>query len=632
MTRGKYIVIEGPAGSGKTTQISELARRLQIAGLPFKIVSEPDSRSDLTAAAIKDMADDPNYDINPKTKVLLFNAARSQSLQIIKDSLEQGITCISDRNYLTTLAVQYYGRGMVDNYQDISKIIDFAIDGIEPDLCIVLDAPADILRSRLLSEAGTEESVVQDIDYLDRVRSGYLWEAHQRQLNVIFASEMVEKVSEEVWRLVAKTLSVREKTAAFGTPPASIKQILEEKNDQIKKISSQQPSLITTQQSTDISLEFKDASSLLAIKLQSGKLAPFLTNSSANFTYNQKDKNGRYKYYTPPGLSNTLIKNYHSSMKRIYDNYSSMNSSLTNFLVNSSKAARKDAIKIKVDNTLRAVLPVANSVDLSISGPRVAIEDIINNLRSDNLEESKTASSKALKSLGETKLNLKTFSDKAPKLSIKLLDDKYSSSDNEMVSLNDYYPKNELELIPFMLYPFSSLSLSDIRSNLSKALYNDKSQLFKSYFNQNQKQLKVLEKAHYTFDVLCDFDTFSYLQDHNLTASPQWQTLTPRYGYIIPSLVEKANLIEKFEDSFAESLKLHSLLEKSAGPYHAQYATLRGHKMRWLVDLNGLELIKLIQFNTVSDSHPGYIKLASQVKAKLTEVHPLLSSLVFSTK
>src|SRR3954464_14591024 len=149
MNRGKYIVIEGAQGTGKSTQLQELARRLQAAGLPVRTLREPDSQSDLTARAIRQLTQDPRYPMNTRTEVLLYNAARSQSLQVIKNSVENGVICLVDRNYLTTLAVQYYGRGDVPDYPTINHIIDFAVGGEEPDLCVVLDAPVGTLKERL---------------------------------------------------------------------------------------------------------------------------------------------------------------------------------------------------------------------------------------------------------------------------------------------------------------------------------------------------------------------------------------------------------------------------------------------------------------------------------------------------
>src|SRR3954470_3015398 len=126
MNKGKYIVIEGAEGVGKTTQLQELARRLQAAGLPVRTLREPDSQSDLTARAVRQLTQDPRYPINTRTEVLLYNAARAQSLQIIRRSVENGVICLVDRNYLTTLAIQYYGRGDVPDYQAFNSIINFA--------------------------------------------------------------------------------------------------------------------------------------------------------------------------------------------------------------------------------------------------------------------------------------------------------------------------------------------------------------------------------------------------------------------------------------------------------------------------------------------------------------------------
>src|SRR4051812_29081549 len=199
MNKGKYIVIEGVEGVGKTTQLRELARRLQIAGLPVRTLREPDSQSDLTARAIRQLTQDPRYPMNTRTEVLLYNAARAQSLQVIKQGVENGVICLVDRNYLTTLAVQYYGRGDVPDYATINHIINFAIGGVEPDLCVVLDAPVTTLRERLSDRYHGERFDNLDDAFLERVRAGYLWEAKQRNLPVVYATESQEEVSETIW-------------------------------------------------------------------------------------------------------------------------------------------------------------------------------------------------------------------------------------------------------------------------------------------------------------------------------------------------------------------------------------------------------------------------------------------------
>ena len=189
MIRGKYIVLEGPGGTGKSAQLNELAKRFAAAKLPYRTFREPDSQSDLTARAIRQLTQDPSYPMNTRTETLLYNAARSQSLQVIKQSLNEGINCIVDRSFLTTLAIQYYGRGDIEDYSKINEIIDFAVDGVYPDLCIVFDAPANILKERLNQRDGGERFDQLDINFLEKVRTGYLWEAKQRNYPVIFATD-----------------------------------------------------------------------------------------------------------------------------------------------------------------------------------------------------------------------------------------------------------------------------------------------------------------------------------------------------------------------------------------------------------------------------------------------------------
>src|SRR5580700_2170686 len=139
MIRGKYIVIEGPPGVGKTTHVQLLAEKLKLAGLPVRVFAGRHSDSDITSKTIDNLSADPRYPMNTRTEVLLYNAIRSQSLNEIALCVENGIICLSDYNYLTDLAKHYYGLGNIPDYQTINQIINFAANGNQPDLTIVLD-------------------------------------------------------------------------------------------------------------------------------------------------------------------------------------------------------------------------------------------------------------------------------------------------------------------------------------------------------------------------------------------------------------------------------------------------------------------------------------------------------------
>ncbi len=267
MNRGRYIVIEGAEGVGKTTMVQLVAQHLQSAGLAVKIMREPDSQNDVTARAIRRLTQDPQFPMNTRTEVLLYNAARSQSLEVIRELVEQGVICLVDRSYLTTLAIQYYGRGDITDYQKINDIIDFAVGDMQPDLMLVLDAPVATLRERVRGRYQGERFDNLDEAFLERVRAGYLWEAKQRELPVIYASDDIDTVFTQVWQHVTTTLSTRGKDANPHTQ--SVAEVLAAH----PPIVTEQPKEVQPAAASDDTPDALEAPAYIIPKRLKGKLA-----------------------------------------------------------------------------------------------------------------------------------------------------------------------------------------------------------------------------------------------------------------------------------------------------------------------------------------------------------------------
>lgn len=741
MNRGKYIVIEGAEGVGKTTQLDELARRLQAAGLPVRTLREPDSQSDLTARAIRQLTQDPRYPMNTRTEVLLYNAARAQSLQIIKQSIEHGVICLVDRNYLTTLAIQYYGRGDVPDYQTINSIISFAVGGIEPDLCIVLDAPVNILRARLHKRYSGERFDSLPDAFLERVRAGYLWEANQRNLPVVFATDEPAVVSDNIWKLVSAELAIRVSSQeASVSPPASVREIIEKRKlpntsqaaelstdeafvtkskeghfqitesgraylreavtdidgdvytftDKLSPITIAAAMARLSRRSDDMRVTILDefagkvdkdaqllqrvitaygddsvqqlgglhvvvenASNLLTKKLEWGRLASYLEQSTRYIYFDQKDAKGKYRYYTPDYFKPSLKKQYEEAMDTLFDLYSVMVRRLTEYVRSASSTpeaerdiAWKGATRAQACDAIRAVLPVATKSTVGIFASGQALESLIMHLMSDELPEARVTGQRLLE---QGRKIVPMFLERADKperggamiayrantaqavkeLAKTHLPDNHATTASSAVNLVDFWPKNELLLVPDMLYEHSNLSLDQLQSNVSAWPYDQKMAVFKAYMgerlNRRHRPGRALEKAHYSWDLVCDYGIFRDLQRHRMVDDLNWQLLTPRYGYEVPKLVDEAGLVDQFETCFDISLQLYGLLQKSGYPLEAQYATLLGHKMRWKVTYNAREAFHLHELRTTPQGHPGYRKLVLQMHEKLAEVHPIIA-------
>ena len=745
MTRGKYIVLEGIQGVGKTSQLQELARRMQAAGLPIRMLREPDSQSDLTARAIRQLTQDPRYPMNTRTEVLLYNAARSQSLEVIEQSLAHGVNCLVGRNYLTTLAIQYYGRGDVPDYDAISSIIKFAVGDREPDLCIILDAPVSAVKARLNSRYQGERFDNLDEAFLERMRAGYLWEAKQRDLPVVFASEPADVVADNIWQLVTQALSVRSNQQS-NSVPTPIKEVIEQKQSvpshappvtaAVAEESIAQPLLTkdedgryaitkdgkaylsgavtsvdgdvyafsdklspvtiaaamarlsrrgddmritildefagkadkdaqllkrvitaygddSVQQLAGNHLVVENASNLLTKKLEWGRLAAYLEQSTRYIYFDQKDAAGKFKYYTPEYLPNEVKQQYTTIMDQIFDLYSKMVRHLTDYVQSNSTVpdaerdgAWKGATRAQACDAIRPVLPVATKSTVGIFASGQALESLIMHLLSDDLPEARQTGQDMLE---QGRIVAPMFLERADKperggaaiaylantrasvrdLAKEYLPDNHASASQQAVKLVDFWPKNELLLVPDMLYEHSNLSLEELQIEVNAWPYDKKTAVFKAYMgerlNRRHRPGRALEKAHYSWDLICDYGIFRDLQRHRMVDDMNWQLLTPRYGYEIPQLVEDAGLVDDFEACFDLSLKLYSLLQQHGYALEAQYATLLGHKMRWKVTYNAREAFHLHELRTSPQGHPGYRKLVQQMHETLAEVHPLLA-------
>lgn len=200
MTQGRYVVIEGNDGSGKTTQLERLRQRLLKMDLPVVTFREP--AGDAVGRAIRRLLADPQFEIDARTEVLLFNAARSGLMLKIQSTLARGIWCIADRSFLSTLAYQCYGRQDGLDISAVQKVCDFAIDACRPDQIVVLDAPAEELRKRRESLAMGDRIDQMDLSFFERVGAGYVAEAKRLDLPLINALESPEAVEAAIWEYV----------------------------------------------------------------------------------------------------------------------------------------------------------------------------------------------------------------------------------------------------------------------------------------------------------------------------------------------------------------------------------------------------------------------------------------------
>jgi dTMP kinase len=167
-----FITLEGPDGSGKSSQMTPLAEFLRQKGHDVVETREPGGTEigDQIRQVIMDLK---NKSMFPASEILLFQASRAQLVrEVIRPALEAGRIVLCDRYADSTLAYQGYGH-QTDLVQ-LRRIVEFATGDLKPDLTLYLDIDAEEgLRRR--SDGDGEWNRMDDyaVEFHERVRAGY---------------------------------------------------------------------------------------------------------------------------------------------------------------------------------------------------------------------------------------------------------------------------------------------------------------------------------------------------------------------------------------------------------------------------------------------------------------------------
>jgi dTMP kinase len=142
---GRFIVLEGPDKSGKSTQAHLLVRALADHGLKPVHTREPGGTS--FAEAVRSVVLDPKHRVDPLAELMLYEAARAQhTAEVLLPALHEGRTIICERYTLATLAYQGHARGM--DLKLVHQLNKIATGGLTADITLVLDIPDSQFEER----------------------------------------------------------------------------------------------------------------------------------------------------------------------------------------------------------------------------------------------------------------------------------------------------------------------------------------------------------------------------------------------------------------------------------------------------------------------------------------------------
>ncbi len=203
-TRGLFITLEGVEGSGKSTQISHLAKVLTKAGYRVLHTREPGGTA--TAEAIRHilLTASSKEPVTPQAEALLIFAARSQHVtHLVEPALRNGTVVLCDRFSDSTLAYQGFARGL--DLQWLRATNAVATNGLAPDLTLLLDLPISVGLARRRADRGQQNRLDREAERFHRkVRRGFLALAAEEpgRMKIVNANRPPQEVRDELTEIV----------------------------------------------------------------------------------------------------------------------------------------------------------------------------------------------------------------------------------------------------------------------------------------------------------------------------------------------------------------------------------------------------------------------------------------------
>jgi dTMP kinase len=599
-----FIVIEGSDGSGKTTQLKLVEQKLQAAGHDVETFDFPqyDQPSSYFVKRYLKGEYGGTDQVGPYTSSLFYALDRFEAAPRIREALRAGKVVLSNR--FTGSSMAHQGTKLSNAEQRRGFFI--WLDNLEfemlriprPDISFILRVPA-ATSQQLMAEREELDIHETDLAHLEKTVSVYddmvqLFPKDFQRIDCVRSGQLldIDTINLMLWEKINPLLP------APALPTTAV-------NLRPQPVAIAQPSATESKPAPIRELTLQNASGLLAQKIE--RLTSRVTLESGDIP----------AIYAPTRLVPDAQREYEAKTSALLGLYAKLVAGMAKHGISAAEAR----------STANAVLPVGASITIKIAADNPDLEQIILGLLDDSLSEAQEAGADLFAQVIKAGVPLFKGSSQpakraAPNAVAALAEEFLSENhigEQPPVQLVASWPRNENDLVADMLYGHTSLPLRTLQERVSQWPISRKLAIFEAYLGDPQPG-PVLQKVHYSWDLLTPYEVFRQLQKHDAEAL-EVQSLTPRYGYDIPALVEETGLSDTFEKCFDLSLELYSILQQAGHHAEAQYATLRGHNQRFKMTQNATHIINMA---TQPSANLARQKVVDQMLARLTEAHPAI--------
>jgi thymidylate synthase ThyX len=385
-------------------------------------------------------------------------------------------------------------------------------------------------------------------------------------------------------------------------------------------------------------------SNVLTKVLQRPRLGAYLEQSTRYIQYDAAiEGTSRYRYYRDAELG----RDYEAAMDAVFDIYAAALPRVQAWAAarypaaaGESPTAHARAIKAKALDLLRGLLPAASLSHMGIFASGQTYEQLILHLLAHPLPEARHYGAMILDAAqavmpsfvsrvqrpdrgGEWIAHLRRREQAAERWAGRLGLDRAPDDDGAggpSVRLTHHDGDEDL-LLAALLFEATAVDERTTREVLAELSAEERGALLADLVgeraNRRHRPGRGFEALRYRFEVVSDYGAFRDLQRHRMLTM-QWQTLSPRHGYVMADDVVTAGGGVALEEAMAASAALHDALAEQF-PDQAAYAVALAYRLRYSMSLNAREALHMLELRTSPAGHPSYRRICQEMHRLIAE-------------
>ncbi len=400
-------------------------------------------------------------------------------------------------------------------------------------------------------------------------------------------------------------------------------------------------------------LAIENVSMLAAKAIEDRRIGGSPLEKSTRYICFDKKVNGEFLFYKEPVLMTSAYRDlYLNTCNELFETYSRLIEKLTERFQEKfpkeayvSSAAYNSALRAKVLDCLRGLLPASALTNLGMFGNGRFYEKLIQTMQTHNLSEmqnlgkeiqtelSKIIPSFVRRAENESKYQkayAQFFDQMQNELQIITEANAKEIAERESgVYLVDYDADAVTKVAAGLLFEKSFASLESLQEYTKNIPAEEVARILdaasNSRENRRHKSPRALELANYTFEFVADFGIYRDLQRHRILTQER-QLLTCNYGYYMPLELMDTDLEQEYVQAMEKAKEAYDIIAKEL-PEEAQYVVPMAYKMHWYFHINLRSLQWLCELRSSPAGHANYRYIAQEMVRQVLKVHPQFESL-----